>query len=72
MSKDIFFIAQISVSILLIILVLLQVKGTGFGRAWGGLGGNSFSRRGLESLVFKLSFVSTALFITISIVILLV
>ncbi|QQS38449.1 preprotein translocase subunit SecG [Candidatus Woesebacteria bacterium] len=46
-------------------LILIQSKGTGFGRAWGG--GSSFTRRGLERLVFKATFVFSAIFIIISI-----
>lgn len=56
---------QIIISILLIVVVLLQVKGTGFGRVWGGLS-TSPTRRGLEGVIFKFTFVLTFLFITIS------
>jgi protein translocase SecG subunit len=61
------FIFQIIVSILLSAVVLLQVKGTGFGRVWGGLSTSS-TRRGLEGLIFKLTFVLAALFIVVSLV----
>lgn len=60
------YIIQIILSVLLIIVVLLQVKGTGFGRVWGGLGGGSFSRRGLEGIVFKSTFVLAFLFLLVS------
>ncbi|MEK7497722.1 MAG: preprotein translocase subunit SecG [Patescibacteria group bacterium] len=59
--------AQIVLSSLLIFFVLLQVKGVGFGRVWG-TGGGSFARRGLEKLVFKLTFAVSGLFILLSIV----
>ena len=59
-------IIQIILSVILIVVVLLQVKGNGFGRAWGGLGGGSFSRRGLEGIVFKGTFVLAFLFLLIS------
>lgn len=59
--------SQIILSSLLILLVLLQVKGVGFGRVWG-TGGGSFARRGLEKLVFKMTFVVSGLFILLSIV----
>lgn len=62
---DILLIVQIIVSISLSALVLLQVKGTGFGRVWGGLSTSS-TRRGLEGVVFKLTFVLAALFFGIS------
>jgi protein translocase SecG subunit len=56
---------QIVIAVALAGAILVQVKGTGFGRVWGGLG-NSFSRRGVESLVFKLTFVLAFLFILVS------
>ncbi len=63
------FIIQIALSVLLIVAVLLQVKGKGgFGRAWGGLGGGSFTRRGLEGIVFKSTFILVFLFLLISII----
>ena len=61
------FIIQIILSVLLIIAIILQVKGTGFGRVWGGLGGGSFSRRGLEGIVFKGTFVLSFLFLLFSV-----
>lgn len=56
---------QIVISVLLIVVVLLQVKGTGFGRVWGGLSASP-TRRGLEGVIFKFTFVLTFLFITVS------
>ena len=50
-------------------MVLIQSKGTGLGRAWGGSGSSvSFKRRGLEKLLFRATFVVSAIFITTSIV----
>lgn len=60
-------IIQIVVSIALIFLILIQAKGTGLGRTFGGGGGTSFSRRGLEKLIFKLTFIMVGLFLVISI-----
>ena len=64
MKEAILFI-QITVSVALIGFILVQVKGTGFGRVWGGSA--SFTRRGLERLIFKLTFVTTFVLIGISI-----
>jgi len=64
--KQILTVVQIVVSIALIGLVLIQARGTGFGRS-SGIGGASFTRRGLEKLVFRLTFVVVFLFIAISI-----
>lgn len=60
-------IFQIFIAVILSAMIMLQVKGNGFGRAWGDLGGGSFTRRGLESLIFKLTFVFSFLFLLISI-----
>lgn len=58
-------VAQIVISVALIVLILIQARGTGFGRS-GAYGGSSFTRRGLEKLVFKLTFVTAFLFVAIS------
>ena len=60
-------IIQIVVSIALILVIMIQARGTGLGRTFGGGGGTSFSRRGLEKLIFKLTFVLVSLFLVISI-----
>ena len=59
-------VLQIIVSILIIGAILVQTKGTGFGRVWGSAG-VSFARRGLEKLVFKATFVLSGLFIALAI-----
>ena len=48
-------ILQIVVSVTLIVVVLLQVKGSGFGAALGGMSGGSAYRtkRGLEQTLFQ-------------------
>lgn len=65
--KQILTIVQIVVSVLLIFVILIQAKGTGLGRTFGGGGGTSFSRRGLEKLIFRATFVLVGLFLLISI-----
>lgn len=59
-------IVQIVVSIVLVGLILIQARGTGFGRS-SSVGGSGFTRRGLEKLVFRLTFVIAFLFIAISV-----
>lgn len=61
--KEVVQILQSISAILLIIFVLLQVRGTGFSRSSNS---SSFTRRGVEKLVFKLTFVVTALFLVMS------
>lgn len=65
--KQILTIVQIVVSLCLIGLILIQAKGTGLGRTFGSGGGTSFSRRGLEKLIFRLTFIVVGIFIVISI-----
>lgn len=60
-------ILQITLSVALISLILIQARGTGFGRGGGFGSGASFSRRGLEKLIFRLTFFVAALFIVVAI-----
>jgi protein translocase SecG subunit len=60
-------VIQILSSLGLISLILIQARGTGFGRSGGFGGATSFSRRGLEKLIFRLTFVLAAIFILVSI-----
>lgn len=59
-------IAQVVVSILLIIAILLQSRGTGLGSAFGGSGGVYLTKRGLEKKLFIATIVLAVLFFTIS------
>ncbi|OHB18064.1 MAG: preprotein translocase subunit SecG [Parcubacteria group bacterium RIFCSPLOWO2_01_FULL_40_65] len=60
-------IIQISVSILLIILVLLQQRGGGLSGVFGGEGSVYATRRGIEKSIFVSTVVLAVLFILISI-----
>mgnify|MGYP003613463766 CR=1 FL=1 len=62
--NNILIILQIIISVILTILILMQARGTGFGR--GSFGASGFTRRGLEKLVFRLTFVMAFLFLTVS------
>lgn len=57
-------VLQILISIALIVAISIQVKGGGFGRSFGA---QTFTRRGLEKLVFRATFVLVFLFIVSSI-----
>lgn len=61
-------ILQIFVSSLLIVVVLLQVKGSGFGAALGGMSGGSVYRtkRGLERTLFQATIILIVVFIFVS------
>ena len=60
-------ILQAVLSAILIALILVQNKGTGFGRAWGS-NTTSFTRRGLEKLIFRASFFIAGAFVLVSII----
>jgi len=59
-------IAQVLVSSMLILVILLQAKGSGFGSALGGSSTSFRTRRGLEKTLFQLTIVLVAAFILIS------
>jgi len=60
--NKVFQIAQIISAITLISLILIQSRGTGFGRPSSN-SSSSFTRRGIEKIVFKLTFIIAAIFI---------
>jgi len=61
--KDIFLFFQTIVSILLIICILLQQRGSVLGSAFGGEGGFYATRRGIEKKIFWLTCILGALFL---------
>ncbi|WKZ25845.1 MAG: preprotein translocase subunit SecG [bacterium] len=61
--KELVQIIQSISAILLIIFVLLQVRGGGFSRSSNSA---SFTRRGVERLVYRLTFVVAGLFLIMS------
>jgi len=65
--KNILYVVHLIVTVLLIGAILIQSRGTGFARSFGA-GQQSFTRRGLEKMVFKATFVLAAIFILISII----
>ena len=62
--REFLIVLQIIVSLLFVGAILIQTKGTGFGRSWGA--SSSFARRGIERLVFRSTFVLGALFILLA------
>jgi preprotein translocase subunit SecG len=64
--RDFLSLAQIMISSVLTVLVLLQVKGTGFGAALGGQDQTFRTRRGLQRTLFRLTIVVTAVFLAFS------
>ena len=65
--KNLLLFIQILSSVTLIILILIQAKGVGLGRAWGGGGEFYKSRRGVEKVIFNMTIIVAALFLTSSV-----
>lgn len=61
-------IIQIVVSSALVALILLQAKGVGLGKAWGGSGEFYKSRRGVEKIIFYFTIIMVGLFLVTSII----
>lgn len=61
-------ILQIGISAVLIVVVLLQVKGSGFGAALGGMSGGGVYRtkRGLERTLFQATILLVVAFVMVS------
>ena len=64
--KEYLNVGQILVSIVLIAVILLQAKGSGFGAGLGGTTSSFRTRRGLEKTLFQATIVLTALFLAMS------
>jgi len=60
-------IAQILLSVALIVIVLFQVKGGGLGGIFGQQSGVYRTRRGVEKILFRLTIIFIAAFLVISI-----
>lgn len=65
--KSILEISQVVISVILIILVLLQQRGSGLGSVFGGGGEAYHQRRGMEKWIFRGTVVSAFIFLVLSI-----
>lgn len=69
-TKKILLIIQIVISTLLIVSILLQVRGSGLGSLFGGVGGEFYrSKRGIEKLLYRATIILAILFVTNSVAI---
>ncbi|MGE0059985.1 MAG: preprotein translocase subunit SecG [Dehalococcoidia bacterium] len=59
-------IGQILVSVVLIVVILLQAKGSGFGAGLGGTTSSFRTRRGLEKTLFQATIALTIIFLAMS------
>jgi preprotein translocase subunit SecG len=64
--KQAMYIIQIAISLLLMTAILLQAKGTGLGRTFGGVGEFYHSKRGIEKMLFKLTIILAIIFLAVS------
>ena len=66
-TRIILYISQIIVSVLLIIVLLLQAKGTGLGGIFGSDVSSVFrTKRGLEKTLFQFTIILSVIFILLS------
>ena len=61
-------LAQIAVAVILIVLILLQQRGTALGSAFGQEGGFYATRRGIQQKIFIATIVLGSLFIVLALV----
>jgi preprotein translocase subunit SecG len=67
--EDFINIAQILLSTMLVLVLLLQAKGAGISQTLGGGSGSSFrTRRGIERSLFNLTIVIAVVFLVVSII----
>lgn len=59
-------IIQILIAVTLIIVIILQAKGTGLGAAWGGGGELYHSKRGVEKVLFTSTIVLAVIFVVLA------
>jgi len=65
--KNTLLIVQIVLAVLIVVAILLQAQGTGFGTTWQGGGESYHTRRGLEKVMFYFTILAVALFILVAI-----
>jgi preprotein translocase subunit SecG len=66
--NQLLFYSQIAVSVILVILIALQQRGTALGSAFGGGGEFYSARRGIQKNIYYATIVVAALFIVLGIV----
>lgn len=64
--KPVLLVLQVVLAVLVGILILMQPKGVGMGRSFGST--SYHSRRGVETIVFRLTIILAAAFVVVSVV----
>lgn len=65
--KEFLLVVQIIISVSLIVVILLQAKGTGLGSSFGGASQVYRSRRGMEKMILYLTIALVILFFIVSV-----
>lgn len=68
MIKQVLSVVEIVLGILLVVLILLQSKGTGIGSTFGGDMGFYATKRGAEKLIFMVTIVLATIFLLIPVI----
>ncbi|RJP46106.1 MAG: preprotein translocase subunit SecG [Armatimonadetes bacterium] len=68
MSDQIYNIIQLISGVILVILVLAQQRGAGLGSAFGGESSFYSTKRGLEKLLFYMTIIISVIFLTTSLI----
>lgn len=63
-------VIQSGLGIFLVIAILLQARGAGFGPTWRGGGETYHTRRGLEKILFYATVIGIAVFAVVSVLVL--
>lgn len=66
MAKNIIYIFQILIGVSLVLLIILQAKGSGLGSTFGGSGAVYSTKRGAEKIIFYLTIFLSFLFFVVS------
>ena len=64
--KNLIYILQILISVLLMVTILMQQKGSGLGAGFGGEGTIYRTKRGAEKFIFRLTIILAVLFLATS------
>lgn len=67
LMKNVIVIAQIAVSVLLVVIILLQNRGAGVSAIFGGTGGAYRTKRGLERGLHILTILLAVLFVAVGV-----
>lgn len=65
-------IAQIIIAVLLVVVILLQNRGSGMGSAFGGSSAVFTTKRGLDKKLYNITIVLAILFFTVSLAVVII